>query len=187
MHSNVNFAIMEAMILYLVRHAEAVNRDSGDAPDDLRVLTPMGRSVMEKTAKWCVDEHLLIEQIVTSPLVRAVQTAEILAAALHPRENVVIAPSLGTAGSAGQLQRLVTQHQHLNSLMLVGHEPTVGIAASVMLDIEKKVVFPPGAVCALSFHGAEKSPQASFRWMASAARDAAGGFAVTSISAIELL
>ncbi len=176
------------MILYLIRHAKAVERDSGDVPDDYRVLSPDGREVVKRVAEWCVDQQICIEQIVSSPLLRAVQTAEILSAMIHPSKKVEITLALGVGGSTGQILRFLPQYQHLNSLALVGHEPTIGITASTMLDINKKVSFSPGSICCLAFHGVDQAPQASFRWMINPSRDAkAQTISIRTISSVELL
>ena len=75
--------------LYLVRHGLAEER--GDAwPDDTkRPLTDEGISRMRKGARGLARLGLSVEVVLTSPLVRARQTAEILAAALDPRPSLV--------------------------------------------------------------------------------------------------
>src|SRR5258706_7668086 len=79
--------------LYLVRHGVAEER--GDAwPDDAkRPLTDEGISRMRKVTRGLAELGVSLDLILTSPLVRARQTAEILAAGLHP------APA-GVAGGA---------------------------------------------------------------------------------------
>jgi phosphohistidine phosphatase len=67
------------MLLLLVRHADADNRDAGKWPDDtLRPLSEKGRKIHAKVAKALGGLGLLPELVLTSPWLRAAQTAEIL-------------------------------------------------------------------------------------------------------------
>src|ERR671929_2162184 len=68
------------MQLYLVRHGIAVEGGDG-IPDDFRVLSDKGRRRFQKTARTFGKRGRELDLILTSPLVRAVQTAEILAGA----------------------------------------------------------------------------------------------------------
>lgn len=159
------------MRLYLVRHAEAVVCDSGDIPDDYRVLSLNGREVLKKVGRWCVDQSIEIEQIISSPLLRAVQTAEILSAIINPSRGVDISLTLASGGAVGQILRFLPTQQYLNSLALVGHEPAIGMTASALLDIDKKVPFSPGSIFCCDFHGNDRTPMASFQWMLRPAYD----------------
>src|SRR5512138_1330454 len=80
--------------LYLVRHAIAEER--GDAwPDDTkRPLTADGASRMRKAARGLSRMDVTLDVILSSPLVRARQTAEILAASLSPHPSIVNVDSL---------------------------------------------------------------------------------------------
>ncbi len=157
-------------------------------PDDYRVLSPGGREVVRTIGEWWVEQRIQIEQIISSPLVRAVQTAEILSGLIRPMKDIEIALPLMAGGSAGQLLRWLPLHQHMKSLALVGHEPTVGMTVSALLNLEKKVSFSPGAICCLSFHGADQTPQASFGWMIQPAVDAkTKAISLKTILSIEVL
>ena len=67
--------------LILVRHAAAVERGGG-VPEDYRYLTPEGRIYFRKTAGTMAGRGIAPDLILTSPLLRAVQTADILAEAI---------------------------------------------------------------------------------------------------------
>jgi phosphohistidine phosphatase len=141
-------------------------------PDDYRVLSPGGREIVGRIGRWCVEQHIRIEQIISSPLVRAVQTAEILSGLICPEKDVEVALPLTAGSSTGDLLRFLPLHQHLKSLALIGHEPTMGMMVSALLNLEKKVSFSPGAICCLALHGADQTPRASFGWMVQPAIDA---------------
>src|SRR5688572_20209987 len=68
------------MRVYLIRHAHAV--DAGPKlPDEARWLSDRGRKVARRVGKALAKEGVELDAVLTSPLVRAVQTAEVLAAA----------------------------------------------------------------------------------------------------------
>jgi phosphohistidine phosphatase len=143
---------------------------------------------VRKIGGWCVEQQIQIEQIISSPLIRAVQTAEILSGLIHPAKGIRIALPLTAGGSAGQLLRFLPLHQHMKSLALVGHEPTVGMTISALFNLGKKVTFSPGAICCLSFHGADQTPQASFGWMIQPVVDAkTKEISLKTISSVEAL
>ena len=108
--------------MFLVRHAEAVD-ETLDLRDPARHLTEHGRVQAKNLGdrlRWhdCEPTHIW-----TSPLVRAVQTAELLAAGLQSTVAVTAVPSL----APGEPERaVVTAAQALAAnacVVLVGHEP----------------------------------------------------------------
>lgn len=107
------------MKLYLVRHADAT-WERWDKPDDERPLTKAGRKEMEAVARALRDLKVNPDLILTSPLPRAFQTAEIAAAELGV--ELVIAPELAPGFDERMLRTLLAAHPGLD-LMLVGHEP----------------------------------------------------------------
>ncbi|MBV8149574.1 MAG: histidine phosphatase family protein, partial [Candidatus Eremiobacteraeota bacterium] len=69
------------MIVYFVRHGAAVDAQEWSGSDDNRPLTQKGRDRMERVGERLEDLEIEADAIVTSPLLRAKQTAEILAEA----------------------------------------------------------------------------------------------------------
>ncbi len=124
------------MKLYLMRHGPADDRaDSGLDSD--RALTPKGRERVRGVAKMLLDLEEAPAHIITSPLVRAVQTAEIVA----------IVSKLGARGGAVQVRRELSPgaaadavlfarraaHDQAKRVLLVGHEPDLtGVAATLL-------------------------------------------------------
>ncbi len=108
------------MRLYFVRHGQAADRLLWDQPDALRPLTEDGISRMEKSARTMVKLGLGVDLILTSPLVRARQTADIVAEALGcPVEESDAVLDL----DVDVLGELLLETLSADSLMLVGHEP----------------------------------------------------------------
>ena len=85
------------MELYLVRHAEAQERTE-NLVDDLRHLTRRGRKQAAKLGRRLKKNRVRPALIITSPLVRAVQTAELLAAELGT--NILVTAHAGLSGTA---------------------------------------------------------------------------------------
>ena len=82
---------------------------------------------MEREAKTIASLSLGLETIVTSPLLRAKQTAEIVAERLDLRDALVEDPRLGDGFDLEKLSRILVEHDKVAALMLVGHEPTFSL------------------------------------------------------------
>ncbi len=107
------------MELYFLRHGEA-DWPNWEKPDDERPLTKHGKKEMRVVAAFLKRIKAKPDLIVTSPLPRASQTAEIAAEGLKVkcREDKLLAPGFGPA----DLERLLKKYPE-ESLMVVGHEP----------------------------------------------------------------
>ena len=75
--------------LYLVRHAIAADRGPKYPDDRLRPLTPAGAKQFAKSVAGLVEMDVVIDFVLTSPLVRARETATLLAAGLKPKPALV--------------------------------------------------------------------------------------------------
>ena len=107
------------MDLYFLRHGEADWPDWKKS-DDERPLTKYGKKEMHEVAKFLKRVKARPDLIVTSPLPRASQTAEIAAEHLKVKyqEDKLIAPGFGRQ----ELERVLKKYP-AESLMVVGHEP----------------------------------------------------------------
>jgi len=158
------------MQLVLIRHARAEERALFKR-DRTRALTEDGRRRMRKAARGL---HALLPgltQIATSPLLRARQTAEIVAAPYAGIETVSL-PAL-TPGVAPRdvLAWLRTQPQDA-LLALVGHEPDLGRLASWLLAGRSTgfVQFKKGAAALIEFAGAPAAGKGTLAWLLTAAQ-----------------
>lgn len=110
--------------LYFVRHGLA-DRDAFAGGDDRqRPLTDQGQEQLRRQAEVMAGLDLGVELILSSPLVRAEQTAAILAEALAPAGGLVLDPQLGLSFAVGSLARMLQEHAGARRLLLVGHEPS---------------------------------------------------------------
>lgn len=115
---------MPAMKLYVMRHGPAED-DSPTGRDADRALTASGRDRTRSVARALVDGEEAPLAILSSPLVRAVQTAEIVAAACGV-ERVEVRREMSPGGDAlGLVAELVRAER--KRVMVVGHEPDLSM------------------------------------------------------------
>jgi phosphohistidine phosphatase len=133
--------------LYIVRHAIAAERGPSWPDDTRRPLTVEGIARMRKGARGLRELGVAIDVIVTSPLVRARQTADLLVEALRPKPKVVqldaLAPGHTPQAVAKALAPLGKSHA---SLALVGHEPGLGTLAAWLIGSPAPLPFRKGGV-----------------------------------------
>jgi phosphohistidine phosphatase len=152
------------MKLFIVRHAAAVERTT-EIPEEQRYLTPEGRVFMRKTARTMLKKGIEPCLILTSPLVRAVQTADILAESLSSVVPVVVTEELSPGFDMGALQRLVNKFQEVNELVIVGHEPDMSGVVSSLLSLQGGFNFKKGSAFKLTIDAKLAKP-ATFKWLA---------------------
>jgi phosphohistidine phosphatase len=122
--------------LYLMRHGPAEDQAESGLDSD-RALTPPGRERVRLVAKALLDADEGPAHIVSSPLVRAVQTAEIVAikTKLGARGGtVVIRRELSPGGEALQFVRRLPPEGR-KRVLLVGHEPDLSELVSALLGL----------------------------------------------------
>jgi phosphohistidine phosphatase len=121
--------------LYILRHALAAQRGAGGfAKDADRPLTPEGRQKLRRVARAMVKLELDIDLIVSSPFVRARQTAELVADALQLRDKLQFSDHLSPEGKPDQLIHDLKQiHPVPDGVLLVGHEPYLSKLVSLLV------------------------------------------------------
>lgn len=137
------------MRLYLMRHGPADNRETWTDDDSLRSLTEKGMQRMRKAAAGLKALDPAIDTLLTSPLVRARQTAEIIGETLNLpfEEQPALSPGFGLAHLAG----LLTIYTDARGLMLFGHEPDFSLLVGRLISTrgDAQVSMKKGACCAL--------------------------------------
>ena len=116
------------MKIYFLRHGEA-DWPEWDRPDDERPLTRKGRREMKRVAEFLADHEVSPALILSSPLPRAHETAEIVAERLGMR--VSPEPALAPGFDAERLAALLKQYAG-RDVLLVGHEPSFSGAIAVL-------------------------------------------------------
>jgi phosphohistidine phosphatase len=124
------------MEIHLLRHAIAALRGSEDYPeseDHLRPLTRRGKSRMRKAAQGMRHLGLDYDLVLTSPYVRARETAEIVAKTLDVHGKIAECPYLVPGADPDALLAHLGEWKRSRATLLVGHEPHLGAVASVFL------------------------------------------------------
>ena len=152
------------MIVYVMRHAEAV--EGGDTlQDQWRYLTEKGRTDAENVSIAIAAIGRKPRLTITSPLTRAVQTAEI--AAQHAcRKNLLVASELLLpGGDVGELIAHLKGCRDAKRVMLVGHEPQLGLLVARLLGREDTAISLKKSACvALEFEPDKSDKPAGFLW-----------------------
>lgn len=156
------------MKIYLVRHSNAVDSGTPDYEEDsLRPLIEDGRDKMKKIASALKKLGLKPDLIVSSPYVRARQTAEILAKVLKYKQELTFNDVLVPMGNADNIIGEINEKYSVDDLVLVGHEPCFSNLISMLvtgkpdlaIDIKK------GGVCCLSSDDLHIERKAVVEWL----------------------
>ena len=119
--------IVQTMDLILWRHADAAPVKNDSEPDIQRRLTGKGRKQAAAMAIW-LERHLPDSvKVLTSPATRAQETAEALG------RKVVILPELAPGADAVQLLHVAGWPDSRHAVLIIGHQPALGRAASLLL------------------------------------------------------
>jgi phosphohistidine phosphatase len=133
--------------LYLVRHAIAAERGPELPDDDKRPLTVEGIARFKSVVKGLRVLDVEVDLVVTSPLVRARQTADLLSAGLTSRPLVRMMDRLAPGHAPQEVLSQLARAARRRRVALVGHEPGLGELAAHLIGATRPLVFRKGAVC----------------------------------------
>lgn len=119
---------------------------------------------MTRVAKRLAKLGVALDAIVTSPLVRARQTASIVGEVLGIAGHVIEDARLGSGFSAGGLESILREHAGAEALMLVGHEPAMSASLGRVLG-GASLDFKKGAIACVEMTDSEP-PSGTLLWMA---------------------
>jgi phosphohistidine phosphatase len=151
--------------LYLVRHGIAAAR--GDAwPDDAkRPLVHKGVTRLRRETEGLSALGVTFDVVLTSPLTRARQTAELIAEAVSGRPPVHAMESLSPGGThASFLEELAKYAKRASRIACVGHEPDLGQLASRLIGARRPLEFKKGAICRIDLDGVPLNGPGHLRW-----------------------
>lgn len=141
------------MKLFLVRHTEAIDYETESVRnDENRYITPKGRKISMTVFKALKEELAELDKVFTSPLIRAVQTAEILAVVLKYKNDIEVANELIVPTPATKVLQLLKRNSIFKSIALVGHEPMMSSLVQSLSDRNNyDVPFKKSGVCYIDF------------------------------------
>jgi phosphohistidine phosphatase len=113
------------MILYLMRHADAGMRRENPKLDDKRALVKEGKEQCMLMARTMSALRVQIDVIVSSPLKRALQTAQFVGTELGYEAKVEVSSALGPEADFAAFQKLIEKYADREGVLLVGHNPNL--------------------------------------------------------------
>jgi phosphohistidine phosphatase len=157
------------MLLYIIRHAWAEERDPQQWPDDSqRPLTADGQKRFNKLLKKLTDVRFAPSIIASSPLLRCRQTAELIAERFPSKPNIVLLDALAPNSNLESLIEWTTQ-QGDTDIAWIGHAPDVEhLAARLISDAAVSIRFRKGAVMAIRFEEGIGLATGQLQWLATA-------------------
>jgi phosphohistidine phosphatase len=155
------------MILYILRHGIAED-SSASGDDGARKLTERGRDKMRDIAVGMRAYGLKFDVILTSPLARATETAEIVAAAYANTPPPQVMPALAGGVAPAEVVSALKPFLRHDQVMIVGHEPQLSALASLLLTGSPEgasIGLKKGGCIALAVPTRADKGGAQLRWM----------------------
>jgi len=156
------------MNLYIIRHAIAVDEDSAQYEDDSqRPLTDKGKKKMRQIAKGLRTLGADFDLILSSPYVRAKETAEILADVFKTKADIAFSETLTPVGDPDLLISELNEKYSVDSIVLIGHEPhlTALIGLLVSDNASVDMTLKKGGVCRLVADDLHHTRKAALEWL----------------------
>jgi phosphohistidine phosphatase len=153
--------------LYLIRHAIAAERGEEWPDDTRRPLTHEGAAKMRVIVSGLDALGVEIGLVLTSPLVRAVETAEIVATGLDSHPEIVEFPTLAPGHTPAKVaEALSNMHRPPKEVALVGHEPDLGALAAWLIGGRSSLVFKKGGVARIDISAWPPVRDGNLAWFA---------------------
>ena len=155
---------MAALELYLIRHGIAAERGDEYPDDSKRPLTSEGIASLRKEVKALDELGIGFDHVITSPLVRAKQTADVFVQHLKSKPSMSTSDSLAPAGSFAGVVQDIVKHARKGRVALVGHEPNIGELAGRLIGTRTALEFKKGAICRIDFEVLPPKGPGLLRW-----------------------
>lgn len=153
--------------LCIMRHGIAEDRRTGLA-DAKRALTPEGKEGMRKIAEGLAKSGFAPAWVVSSPYVRAAETARIVAESAGPKVPLDFCDALEPGGSPDALLNFLAARPQYTHVLVVGHEPDLSALAGRLISAgrQSNVGFKKGGCCLITFEGSPaRSPGRLVWWL----------------------
>ena len=150
------------MILYFLRHADAGQHHAHD--DDARELSARGVAAIRAAAALWKRLNLRPDVVVSSPLLRAAQTAELFVEGVGLPRPPVLDERLAPGATWGDMARAIADHPDARRVMFVGHEPDLS-AAIAELTGAASVRMRKGGLACVEFYGIPEPGTGELAWL----------------------
>jgi phosphohistidine phosphatase len=155
---------MATHFIYLVRHGLAAEQGPAYPDDGQRPLTDEGIARLRIEGLGLRALEVKLDHVLTSPLVRAVQTAEILSATVGGGASLVTVDALHPGGQYEALTAALARLGNARSIALVGHMPSIGAFAARLIGAADALPFKKGAVCCVEVDELPPMRAGQLRW-----------------------
>lgn len=135
--------------IYILRHGHAHNIGNGLNDFD-RALTDEGIEKINKLSLFFNKLDTKLELILSSPYIRAKQTAEIFVSNIDPKPDLKIVDFLGCGASSKEISRGLMEYSSCKNLLIVGHCPDLEIFLGRLIGAER-VALKKGALAKVNF------------------------------------
>lgn len=150
--------------LYLVRHAIAAPRGAEWPDDDKRPLTARGVARFKEAVAGLRALGMEVDEIFTSPLVRATQTADLLAGGLTGKPPVRTLDALSPGHEPRSVLAQLARASRRRRVALVGHEPGLGELAAHLIGAGRALPFKKGGVCRIDVESLSSRRAGALAW-----------------------
>lgn len=152
------------MILYFLRHGKAGEYRAGDPNDDARVLTDAGVAELHAAAPLWRRLNLRPDLVISSPLPRALQTAQLLVEGVGLTREPIADDRLRPGADWGEMARAMTVDRDARRVMFVGHEPDLSTAVQLLTGA-RAVRLRSGGVACIEFPGIPEPGAGELAWL----------------------
>lgn len=157
-----------SMELYLLRHGIA---EDGHAtqPDALRALVPEGERRLRQVLKRAAAAKVAPSLILSSPYLRARQTAELAKEVLAGERDILLSDTLTPMGRPDEVWQELRTHRAEAAILLASHEPLCGQITSFLLRCPAlRIDFKKGMLVRIDFDSLGPQPHGTLRWILTA-------------------
>jgi len=150
------------MLLHLLRHAHAGDPEAWHGPEAMRPLSEKGQAQAERLGSFLADIAFKTDAVITSPKLRAAQTAEVIAGHL----GVVVNEDDRLAGSLDldTLEALLSRAENPDRPVLVGHDPDFSELLALLCDAGN-VPMRKGALAKIEVDRPLRAGGGTLRWL----------------------
>lgn len=150
--------------LYLIRHGIAADATAACPDDAARPLTDEGADRLRVQFKALRGLDAELDHILSSPLVRATQTAALLADAFRNRPTVAVIDALKPGGRYDAVMAELARLPRAGGVALVGHEPSIGLLAAGLIGARAPIPFKKGGVCRIDVDQLPPAQPGRLQW-----------------------
>jgi phosphohistidine phosphatase len=155
---------MATLELYLIRHGVAAERGPSYPDDAKRPLTSEGIAKLRREAKALVELDVDFDQIISSPLVRTKQTADVFAEVFPSHPPIATSDALAPEGTIADVVQEIGKLRRKGRIALVGHEPNIGELAARLIGAATPLGFKKGAICRIDFEAPPPKGHGQLLW-----------------------